>query len=142
MMIAGLTVTIIATSISMMAPAESLGLRSLNRYKLSPTKGRNESETALLAIIKDTPLAVSDGEILSTITPFSPMGGVETLAWAVSPLVLSIIVARSSSSVHCGRFIIVDSLSSVLTVHRRWIIVVGFEVDVVHLIVAVIACLF
>ena len=141
MKITGPIVTIITTSISMTAAVESVGLRSLHRYKSSPIKGRKESETALLAIIKDTTLTVSDGEILSTITPFSPMGGVETLAWAVSPLVLSIIVARSSSSVHCGRFII-DSLSSVMTIHRRWIIVVGFEVDVVHLIVAVIACLF
>jgi hypothetical protein len=103
-MIAGLTVTIIATSISMMAPAESLGLRSLNRYKLSPTKGRNESETALLAVIKDTPLAVNDGEILSTITPFSTKAGAKTPASAVgsavSPLVLFIVVAGSSSSVH------------------------------------------
>ena len=100
MMIAGLTVTIIATSISMMAPAESLGLRSLNRYKSSPTTGGNESETALLSVIKDTPLAVNDGEILSTITPFSTKAGAKTPASAVSPLVLFIVVAGSSSSVN------------------------------------------
>ena len=128
MMIAGLTVTIIATSISMMATAESLGLRSLNRYKSSPTKGRNESETALLAVIKDTPLAVNDGEILSTITPFSTKAGAKTPASAVSPLVLFIVVAGSSSSVHRCRFIVVGSLRSTSSTSSSLSSFVFFEI--------------
>ena len=149
MKITGPIVTIITTSISMTAAAESVGLRSLHRYKSLPIKGQKESETAILAIIKDTPLAVSDGEILSKITPFSPMGSAETLASAVSPPVLSIIVAESCC--RFIRFIVVSSSSMVhcvgfegssASVHRRWFIVVGYEVDVVDLIVAVIACLF
>jgi hypothetical protein len=120
MTITGPIVTIITTSISMTAAAESVRLRSLHQYKSSPIKGRKESETALLAIISDMPLAVSDGEILSTSTSFFPMGSVKTLAWAVSPLVLSIIVARSSSLVQCGRFIVGFDGSSSLDHCRRF----------------------